>query len=213
MKNTGTEIRSHVNNNIFITVIPGHFVTSHSHINYYVDITRMKHQLALAREAAKTLSEEFRYSTVADTIVCMDGSELIGGFLAAELANPDMLSLNRNKNINIVTPEFNSNGQMMFRDNIQPMVEGKNILLLIASVTTGKTIHRCLECIQYYGGITSGIAAVFSAIPEAEGIPIHALFTREDVPNYSSYSYRDCPKCKEHQKIDALANSYGYSEI
>ena len=43
--------------NLEITAIPGHFVTSHSHINYYIDITMMKHDFVMAREAAVTLAQ------------------------------------------------------------------------------------------------------------------------------------------------------------
>lgn len=201
------------NQNVSIDVIPGHFVTSHSHINFYVDITRVKHEQIMAQEAAAMMAKDFATSTPVDTIVCMDGSEVIGGFLAEELAKPEILSMNRHKGIYVVPPEFNANGQMIFRDNLQRMVMGKQIVLLIASVTTGKTIKRSLECIQYYGGTVVGISAVFSAAEEVQGIPIHALFTPQDVPGYHTFSFRDCPECKSGLKVDALVNSYGYSEI
>ena len=47
-------------------------------------------------------------------------------------------------------------------DTLQPMIEGKHVLLLIASATTGKTIKKSLECIKYYGGSIAGISAIFS---------------------------------------------------
>ena len=196
-----------------ITAIPGHFVTSHSHINYYIDITAMKHSHIMAREAGITLADRFAYEKVVDTVVCMDGSEIIGAFLAQKLSKNDMISVNRQKNIYVITPEFNSNGQMIFRDNLEPMVCGKKILLMIASVTTGKTIHRALECIQYYKGDVQGIAAVFSAKEEQEGVPIHKLFSSDDLPGYETHSYRDCPLCRQGIRIDALANSFGFSRI
>ncbi len=213
MAGNSITIASPLNPVLSITAIPGHFVTSHSHINYYIDITEMKHSHMLAREAGMTLADNFAYEKVVDTVVCMDGSEIIGAFLAQKLSKNDMISMNSRKNIFVITPEFNTNGQMIFRENLETMIRGKKVLLLIASVTTGKTIHRVLECIQYYRGEVQGIAAVFSAKEEQEGIRIHRLFSWQDIPDYETHSYRDCPQCRQGIPIDALANSFGFSRI
>ena len=37
-------------------VIPGHFVTSHSHINYYVDMTMNRMRVSEARDIAKAIA-------------------------------------------------------------------------------------------------------------------------------------------------------------
>ena len=42
-----------------------------------------------------------------DTIVCLDGCEVIGAFLASELSRSGVLSTNAHKTIYVVTPEFN----------------------------------------------------------------------------------------------------------
>ena len=85
------------------------------------------------------------------------------------------------------------------------------MLLLISTVNSGKTARRALDCIQYYGGKTQGIAAVFSAIPDLDGIPVLSLFTPADIPGYETYPTGECRMCKAGQRIDALANSYGLS--
>ncbi len=206
-------IRSSSNSNLEINAIPGHFVTSHSHINYYIDITAMKHDFTMAREAAETLAGRFSYEKPVDTIICMDGTEVIGAFLAQALAKSSAYTVNSQKNIYVVPPEFSTNGQIIFRDNLEPMIAGHHVLLLLASVTTGKTIHRALECIAYYGGIAEGITAVFSVQDEIEGYPITHLFSAADLPGYQSNSFRDCPMCKQGRKIDALANSFGFSQL
>ena len=87
--------------------------------------------------------------SIVDTIVCLEGTEIIGAFFAEELTRAGFMSRNAHQTIYIVTPEFNSNSQMIFRENIQPMVTGKNVILLMASITTGLTINKGLECIQY----------------------------------------------------------------
>lgn len=213
MEKNALKITSSVNSNVSIEAVPGHFVTSHSHINYYIDITKIKHRHRMARDAAGLLAAPYANVTPVDTIICMDGSEILAAYLADELSKDDMMSVNRHQSINIVPPEFNSNGQMIFRDNLQHMVYQKNVLLLIASITTGKTLHRVLECVDYYGGNVVGVSSVFSAKDEVDGVEVHSIFTAEDIPNYHTSSHRDCPQCKQGVKIDALVNSYGYSEI
>ena len=42
LENRYTKIHSKVNPDAIIRVVPGHFATTHSHINYYVDMTIMK---------------------------------------------------------------------------------------------------------------------------------------------------------------------------
>ena len=72
--------------------------------------------------------------------------------MAEEFEKEDMASTNRHETIYVVSPEMNSNNQLLFRDNIKPSIAGKHVILLSASTTTGKTIHRSLEGIRYYGG-------------------------------------------------------------
>ena len=148
-----------------------------------------------------------------DIIVCLDGCEVIGAFLASELSRSGVLSTNAHKTIYVVTPEFNSNGQMIFRDNLKPEIYGKNVLLLLASATTGKTVRNSIECIEYYGGILQGISAIFSAVDSINGHRIDALFRADDIPNYEAFAHSDCPMCKEGKPVEALVNGYGYSEI
>ena len=93
------------------------------------------------------------------------------------------------------------------------MVSGKNVLLLISTVNSGKTARRAMECIEYYGGSLQGIAAVFSAIAKVDEVPVMSIFSPEDIPGYMTSLVPDCPLCRAGQKIDALANSYGFSAL
>lgn len=213
MEKRSIKVQARTNKKMYLTIIPGHFATNHSHINYYIDMTSIKYKHSIAMEAAYTLSEKYMNNTPIDTIVCMDGAEMIGGFMAQELAKSGSRALNEHENIYVITPEFNSNGQVIFRDNIQPLVWGKNVLLLIASATTGKTINRALECIKYYGGNVQGIAAIFSAISDMDGVKIESIFSTQDIQDYKTYSFKDCPDCNGKRKIDAIVNSYGYSKL
>jgi len=196
-----------------LKVMPGHFATNHAHVNYYLDSTTLKSRQSEARETARALVGAYVYNTVVDTIVCLEGMQVVGAYLADELTQAGVMSRNAHQTVYVVSPEFNSNSQMIFRDNLQPMIKGKNILLLLAVVTTGKTIAKGMECIQYYGGILQGISAIFTAVDQVDGIPIHSVYTKRELPDYQAFDFRECPFCQKGQKLDALVNSYGYSKL
>ena len=121
-------IKSKLNPSLEVVAFSGHFATRHSHNTHYIDITRMKHEFTMAREAAITLAQRYAYEKGVDTIVCLDGSEVIGAFLARHLSKNDYFSINRDKNINVVTPEYDSNGQLIFRDNRPPCRRMRSLL-------------------------------------------------------------------------------------
>jgi len=201
------------NPNVVLKAIPGHFITPNSHVNYYLDMTTMKSRLSEASAAAAEISRKIEASTIVDTIVCMDGCEIIGAYLAEELTKAGIISINYHKTIYIITPEIASSGQFVFRDNIQPMIKGKNVLLLMATATTGQTIIKATQALRYYGANISGISAVFSAATSSMGIPIKSLFTIKDIPDYKAYDPEGCSLCRDKKEIDAFANAYGYSSL
>ena len=113
----------------------------------------------------------------------------------------------------MVEPEYNANSQIIFRDNIKPMIQGKHVLVLMASVTTGYTANRSIEAIKYYGGKIAGVASLYRAIDEIAGYPVRSIYSVADLPDYESFDYRDCPYCKKGRKLDALVNSFGFSAL
>lgn len=213
MENRAIKIHSSVNQNAIIRVIPGHFATNHSHINYYVDMTIMKSRKSEAAAAASILAKKYTTSTYIDTIICMDGCEVIGAYLAEELTASGIMSMNQHQTMYVVTPEMNPGGQLIFRDNMQFMIQGKHCLLLLASATTGRTIARAMECINYYGGILEGVSALFSASRTVEGMEINCIFGEDALNEYRTYEASNCPMCAQKQKIDAIVNSFGYSKL
>lgn len=87
------------------------------------------------------------------------------------------------------------------------------MILLSASTTTGKTIHRSLEGIRYYGGVIEAVASVFSTVSEMDGFAVHSVFHAEDLPGYAAYSADDCPFCKKESSwmpwsMDSVILSY-----
>ena len=158
-----------------VRTIPGHFATNHSHINYYIDMTFTKSRVTEAKQAAHALAQQYMHNTIVDTIVCLDGTKVIGAFLAQELMEAGFLSMNTHQSIYVIQPEYVTSSQMLFRDNVVPMVKNKNVILLMASVSTG--------------------------------------VSPDDIPGYSSYNRHDCPFCKKGHRVEALVNSFGYSEF
>ncbi len=199
--------------NVPLRYAKGHFATNHSHINYYIDITFQKTRLSEAKTSAYELVSHFINNTPVDTILCLDGTAVLGTCVAEELTKTGFRTMNQHQTIYVLEPEFNANSQMFFRENVVPMIRGKHVLVLMASVTTGFTAKRSVEAIDYYGGHVAGIAALYRAVDEVEGYPVRSVYSVSDLPDYASYDYRDCPYCKAGQKIDALVNSFGYSAL
>ena len=118
-------------------------------------------------------------------------------------------TMSAGNNISVVTPEFDTMGQILFRDSNQRMIEGKQVLILTDSVTTGALLAKAVEAVLYYGGRVCGICAVFSAVNRAAGMDVRSIFTVSDLPDYKGYAAKDCPLCREGQKLDGIVNTFG----
>ena len=167
------KITSKYNNLINLKVTPGHFATSSSHINYFIDLTTLKARCSEAKAVAKSMASDYIASTIVDTIICMDGTEVIGAYLADELTASGIMSMNAHGTIYIIEPDQN----------------------------------------EYYGGIVSGISAIFSAKDEVAGHPINGIFHAKDIDNYCSYPSNDCPLCKGNIRLNGIVSSTGFSSL
>ena len=211
---TGKSYKVRTNSrDLFLRVSKGHFATSHSHINYYIDVTTQKTRLSEATAVAKKLVSFYNANTLVDTILCLDGTEVIGTCLANELTRGNYINMNAHQTIYVVTPEHTVGSQLFFRDNIIPMIKNKNVLVLAASVTTGYTAQAAIEAIKYYNGNIAGVCAIFATVDECVGYPVHSVFDPNDLQDYASHPSHECPLCKQGLKIDALVNSFGYSKL
>lgn len=201
-------------NMLALHAMHGHFATSHSHINYYVDVTSIKTRVAEAKQAAHVLYSRIPKTKYVDTIVCMDGTEVVGTFLTEEIQNGGIMgTTNQHETVYVISPEINNNNQMLFRDNNKGAIKGKHVVLLLATTTTGETIRRALECIQYYGGEIEWVASLFGTINSVDGVEVETLFDENDVTGYAAYPVTECPLCKQGQKIEAMVNGFGYSKL
>lgn len=202
------------NSNVAIHAAPGHFVTMHSHINYYIDLTSLKTRLNEAEAVAEVIATDYApNTTIVDTIVCMDGTEVIGACLAREFRKRGFFNNNLHETIYVVSPEYNSQNQIIFRDNNLMSIRGKNIILLLATTTTGETIRRAVECIDFYGGKLQGISSLFSIVEKVDGNEIHHVFTKDDLPGYHAWPRNECPLCQKGFKVEAIVNGFGFSKL
>ena len=213
MLNEYTKIPAKLNQNVTLKVIPGHFATTHSHVNKYMEIGTMKTRCSEAHGVASVLAMHYTISTPVDTILCCDGTEVIGTFLAEELTKAGVLNYNAHRTVYVLSPEYSPGGQLIFRDNLQLAIRGKHTLILMGSLTTGISLEELMSGVKYYGANISGACAIFSAVKEVAGMPVISVFSPDDLPDYKAYSPTDCPLCKNGVKIDALVNSFGYSVI
>lgn len=198
---------------VSLNVAKGHFATRNSHTNYFVDVTRQQSCVRDAEAVAQQLAQRLTQQMMVDTIICMDGTRVIGTCLAQKLTQGGFRSINAGKEIYVLRENVGTNGKLIFRDNARFMLEGKNILLLLASVTTGGTVRKGIECVRYYSGNVAGIAAIYSHQKELDGIPVVSLFDTNDLPGYASYVPEECPMCREKQELDAVVDKFGYSAL
>lgn len=198
---------------VTLRVAKGHFATRHSHINYCIDVTAQKASLTEATAVAQQLAERYLAGTPIDAILCLDGTRVIGACLGRQLTRTDSPSVNAGHESYILRAERDGCDRILFRDNARHMVEGKNVLILMTSVTTGKTAAAGMESVRRYGGQVAGIAAIYSSLREMEGVPVSALFDLSDLPDYASHDPEQCPLCRRGVPLDAEVNSFGYATI
>lgn len=198
---------------VTLRVARGHFATKNSHINYFIDVTRQQSSLREADAVAQQLAQRFLSNTLVDTILCMDGTRVIGACLARQLIQSNFISVNAGKDIYLLRENLSSDGMLIFRDNARFMLEGKNVLLLLASITTGGTVQKGMRCIKYYGGNVAGVASIYSHLEEIDGVPVASLFHTSDLQDYASYASNECPMCKQGLQLDAAVDKYGYSTL
>lgn len=201
------------NKDVVLRYIPGHFITPNSHVNYYMDLADMKSRQREARATGEELAEMYLASDVIDTILCLNGMEVVGAYMANKLTKAGIISANRHQTMYITSPEYNTGGQMMFRENNQHMVKSKKVLILIDTATTGETLRSAIRTVGFYGGQVVGISAIYSVSPQIGEIPIRALYSNRDLPDYASHTPEACPMCRDNVPIDAICNGFGYSTL
>ena len=197
--------------NLFLRVTKGHFMKTNGHMNYYIDVMLQKTRLSEARAVAEELVSYYSSNTVIDTILCLDEMQVIATCMAEKLTASGYMNLNEHQTIYILTPEKVSEGRFIFREGTASMIKGKNVLILTSSVATGRTTGVAMDAIKYYGGSVAGLASIYSAVDECNGIPVRSVCDANDLDGYYCVPAHECPLCKEGHMVDGVVNSYGFS--
>jgi len=213
MENRAFNINLEKNPRISIKVIPGHFTASSTHTNYYLDLSELKSNAAIARDAASELALPYLSNTLVDTIVCIERTEVIGAYLAQELLQSGARVMNDGGEISVVTPIFNDIGTLSFKSSMVKHIVNKSVVLLSTWVLSGRTLDKVQDCLSYYGANIAGISTLFWVPYKTPEQSINALFTSNDIENFRVYSPKDCEVCKAGQRLDALISSEGYTKI
>ena len=201
------------NDQLVLRVTPGHFSSDRFHVNYYIDMSSFKMRQSEAKLVAKVMAEIGANRTPVDTIICMDGCEVIGAYLAEELSDGGFPSNNKHKSFYVITPEFDNTGQMVVRNNIKPMIKGKNVLVVLATAMSGRTISKAIGTILAYGGKVTGLSVIFANVDQVDDYPVYGVFTHEDLPNFKLSDPHHCTDCEDGKPLDAVVNSYGYQML
>ena len=183
---------------------------SNGHMNYYIDVMMQKTKLSEALAVAEELAAHYN-NTIIDAILCLDEMQVIATCMAQVLTSSGFRNVNANQAIYILTPEKISAGRFLFREETVPLILGKNVLILTSSVATGRTTSVAMDAIKYYGGNIAGLASIYSAVNECNGVPVHSAFDANDLDGYYCVPPHECPLCREGRNIDGVVNSYGFS--
>jgi hypothetical protein len=206
-------ITSSKNKLITLDVIPGHFTTSNSHLTHYLDMNRLKFNALAARDIAREMATAYLSNSLVDTIICMEETEVVGAYLAEELIENGVMIVNADRDISVVTPLNNVNGQLIFQQSAESAVYNRHVILLVASAATGRTIDRALDCLKYYNGLLVGISSIFSATSHIAEQRINTVFTSDDIPGYRLYEPAECSMCRMGKRLDAIVNYDGYTRF
>lgn len=207
---------------IEMNVIPGHFTTKHYHVTHYLDFINLKNNASIASDVAAEMVLPYLNTKLVDTIICIEGTDIIGAYMARELLKEGTSVINSGRDIHVLTPAININRKLVFQSNTEKLILNKNIVLLVSLMARGVTVNSVLECLSYYGGRVVGISTLFNTLPENHDrgtrcmfndIDIHSLFTDKDIPEYKISTPGECPKCEEGQGLYAIVTQDGYIEL
>ena len=177
---------------LFLRVAKGHFATSHSHINYYIDVTTQKARLSEAKAVAKELVAAYQHSTIVDTVLCLDGTQVIGTCLANELTKDGFANMNAHQTIYVITPEYTSAARSS-SVTISPRWSGASTSSSCRPPSPPATPCRRPSSGQLLRRHRGGPVGHLRHHPRVSGHPGHLHLRPLQPADYASFDSRDCP--------------------
>ena len=111
--------------------------------------------------------------------------------MASELTRDGYVNMNAHQTIYVVTPEHTTGSQLLFRENTSPMIAGKHVLILAASVTTGYTAQLLWKRSIITAARWLALAQSLPPRQSARVTPLLPSLTQR-LGDYQSYDSRDC---------------------
>ena len=71
MESRAFELKAKRHSAVVVKAIPGHFATQHSHVNYCIDMTKIKSEMSASKAAAKLFCEKLCDLPI-DTIITLE---------------------------------------------------------------------------------------------------------------------------------------------
>ena len=150
-------------------------------------MTTLKTRQSEAERAAKALVRPYVVTTIVDTILCLDGTQIIGAYLSQELSHAGLASINAHQTIYIITPEYDATQPAAVPGQHPAHGPGQ------ARAHPHRLGDHRHQRGQGHGTAWSttaappaGICSIFSAQDEIAGMRVHSVFTPEDIPDYAT---------------------------
>lgn len=89
--------------------MPGHFISSSSHLNFYIGTSDIKHNHDVSVDAAMMLASYYHERGIEiDTVLCLYETQALGAYLAHELQRANMLNPNPDSTVYVLGPEYDA---------------------------------------------------------------------------------------------------------
>lgn len=111
--------------------MPGHFVSSSSHLNFYIGTSDIKHNHDVSVDAAMMLASYYHERGIeVDTVLCLYETQALGAYLAHELQRANMLNPNPDSTVYVLGPEYDAQGNIIFQIIFVSLLPAKEFCFL-----------------------------------------------------------------------------------
>lgn len=136
-------ITSDRNERVFIHAMPGHFVSSSSHLNFYIGTSDIKHNHDISVDAAMMLARYYHERGIEiDTVLCLYETQALGAYLAHELQRANMLNPNPDSTVYVLGPEYDAQGNIISVIIFASLLQAKEFCFLFLVLQVVKQLKE-----------------------------------------------------------------------
>ncbi|MDD2955337.1 MAG: hypothetical protein PHD67_03355 [Oscillospiraceae bacterium] len=178
---------------LYLTVTREHAAEPGCHMNRRVGTAGLRHSGKLAREAARLLAAPYQAGALVELILCEQGCEVVGSFLACELSGGNALSLNRGCDIRVAAFRWEEERPVLLEP--EPL-SGQSVLLLADRLFPPDKALCCAQWAAAQEAALSGVCALFGTPGKVGWRRVHCLFSAVEVPGFHFWPEEECPLCR-----------------